>query len=442
MQTSRFRLIAAVLTIMIALFIRAGLAEDRPAVPPPADAKVEQLIKDLSADDSKQRDKAREQLIARGEEVVPRIRALAADSQEPELRTSAQAILAAIQAAGQLGPSLITLDVKDAPVKDVIEAIAKQAKVELHPWPDSLWNDARLNPVTLSVKRQPFWAVMKDLLPRVGLQLMEHGPDEGLHISQGMADMAGPSHISGPFMVIATGASESRMIRYAALENLPQTSCNIGLMVYVEPKLRLLARDYQPTIDEFVDDAGHSLLTPRRVVSHFMDTNSRSASFRLNVDVPPVPGRSKRVARLKGSIAAMILVRSELIEIPDILNAKGASQAKSGRRLVINDVTGGGNGQYTVNATLFMEPQPPGVQQPQWQRNVSTDGLKLLDAEGKELNKQGHSASGDGQKWQLEMRFARRGNEEVGEPVKLTWEFPIEGKPISILFEFKDLALP
>ena len=203
---------------------------------------VEQLFKQLSAEGFKAREAARKALIERGEEAVPKIKALAEKSQDPETQASVAAILDAIEARSITGPSLVTLDLKDAPAKQVVDEIARQARTELTAWPDDVWEQLEKKTLTVKVTRQPFWAVMKQVLPQLGLQLNSHGPGNRLRLMRGTPEMSGPAYLSGPFMVVATGANESRSITYGP-GGQTNSGMSINVNVYVEPKLRLLSRD-------------------------------------------------------------------------------------------------------------------------------------------------------------------------------------------------------
>jgi hypothetical protein len=404
------------------------------------DPEVEQLFKQLNADDFKTRETARKQLIERGEEAVPQIKALAEKAQDPETRTSVAAILEAIDAQSVTGPSLITLDMKDAPAKDVIDAIARQAKTELAVWPDDVWGQVDKKTLTLKVTRQPFWQVMKDVLPQFGLQLNSHGPGDRLRLMRGTPNhMTGPAHLSGPFMVIATGANESRSIDYGKPDAATNARTHIDVNVYVEPKLRVLAREYNPFIEEFVDDAGHSLVTPGRGAGRHL-SHSRDPLFNININVPQVEGRTKRIAKLKGSIRAVLMTKSDRIEVPQITKAKGSSQSKGDWTIKVNDVTADASGAVILNVTILKNVVGAANEESEWKRNVGFDSFTVVDEDGRPLDKQGHSMSGNGKQWDGNFQF-RRGR-GTGEPAKLVWEFPVEAEEVQIPFEFKDLPLP
>ena len=63
--------------------------------------------------------------------------------------------------------------------------------------------------VTLSVKRQPYWVVMKDVLRDSNLRLQEMG-ERGMCLMEGQdPQTAGPSVVHGPFMIVATAVENA-----------------------------------------------------------------------------------------------------------------------------------------------------------------------------------------------------------------------------------------
>jgi hypothetical protein len=433
---------AGKLVLTIAIFLTPALlrAADDP--------EVETLFKQLSAEEFKTREAARKALIDRGEEAIPQIKALAEKTQDPETKSAVAAILKAIEVQGVKGPTFITLDVKDAAPKDVIDEIVKQSQLDLRAWPEDMWKYLEKNKkVTISVKRQPFWAVMKEVLPQTGLQLSTHGFGSQLQISRGNpTEMNGPASLTGPCMVIATMASDTKTILYDQPGGAFNAGTNINANVYVEPKLKILSRTYQPTIEEFEDDAGHSLLTPRQDFSFGM-SGQRESIFNISINVPNVEGRTKKVKILKGYLKALVQTKSESIEVKDIKNAKATTHQKGDWTMTVDNIEMQGdpnNQNYVVHLTFINKtPQQPNNGGNNWRREIGINNLALLDADGKELTRQGHGMSGDGTKYTGNFRYYRGApNSGVGEPAKLVWTFPTEAEEVKIPFEFKDLALP
>ena len=436
---------AAPLVTLLAAVVSAVALPARGEADP---AEVETLFKQLAADDFRDRDAARKGLIDLGDEAVPHIKALAAKANDPETRAAVEAVLQGIDARSVSGPSLITLDVTDAPAEEVLRAIAKQAHAELPVWPEGAFQRGPLKDrkVTLKVKRQPFWNVMKDLLPELGLHVASHGRGNQMTLSQGGGEsMKGPAHIDGPFMVVANSAHESNTINFAN-PGQRSSSVSIALQAYVEPKLKVIGRAHTPVIEEFTDDAGQSLVdeAQRRAAMLQMriQTHARESSFSLRVPVPA--GRAKRVGLLKGFVPILAQTKTDRIEVPDIAKAKGSVYTKGGWRLEVQDLAEN-DGQYTLkmeitrDVPIRRQPGPP--PRNEWRDRLDGDAIRLLDADGRPLEKSGYSMNGQNHIYKCEMRF-RRKDTPAGPPAKLVWVFPTEAEELRIPFEFKDLPLP
>lgn len=405
------------------------------------DPEVETLFEQLSAEEFKTRETARKSLIDRGDDAIPQIKALAEKNQDPETRSAVAAILKEIEARGINGPTLITLDVKDAAPKDVIDEIARQARIELKPWPDEMWKFLEKNrKVTISVKRQPFWSVMKQVLPQAGLQLTTQGAQSQMRLSRGiMSEMDGPASQTGPFMVVVNSVSDNRTIRYDQPGGAFSSGTYLSGNVFVGPKVKILSRSYQPIVEEFEDDAGHSLMTREREFVPGV-SGQRDPIFTFRINVPNIEGRTKKIRNLKGYFRVVLMTRSDRIEIPQITRAKGTSQTKGFWTIKVNDVTAEGSGNVSLNLTFLNNESHDKDTRPEWKRNIGFESLTLMDAEGRALDKQGHSMGGNGQKWDGKFQF--RSGQGIGEPAKLVWEFPAEAEEARIPFEFKDLPLP
>jgi hypothetical protein len=288
---------------------------------------------------------------------------------------------------------------------------------------------------------------MKDLLPELRLQLVSHGGDGRMTLSQGDGQqMKGPSHIEGPFMVIATGANESNSVTFA---NPGQRSSNVSitLQAFVEPKLKVVGRAHSPVIEELTDEAGRSLIDdaqrgqaqgyPTRVETHFRDP-----TFQVAVPVPA--GRAKKINRLKGYIRLLAQTKTDRIEVPDIAKAKGTVYTKGGWRLEVQDVAENG-GQYKLQMEITRDvPSRPRQGQPpkyEWRDRLDGNAIQLLDAEGRRLERSTYSMNGQNHIYKCEMNFRRQGT-PAGPPARLVWEFPTEAQELRIPFEFKDLPLP
>jgi hypothetical protein len=345
------------------------------------------------------------------------------------------------------GPSLITLDVTDAPLNDVIAAIAKQSGVVQVEVKSGGGRDAVPDEtVTLKVDRQPFWKVMQELLPPRGLILRDNVPPGHLVIWHGKSDsMAGPTSMSGPFMAIATRVKDSREIAFDRPGKKQPSQTSIGVTFYVEPKVPLIGHEYNPVIQEFVDDGGHSLIYdgPPALPIRF-DFRASAPKFGAAIPVADVEGRTKRIAKLKGFVRAYVRTKTGRLVIPDVFNARGASERAGPWRLTVDDVR---PGWFKLSGEVA---QPPGAEAKVaahrraafWPWLDPNSGFKLVGQDGRETRlRSGNGSASRAGGWQYEFQIEPDGLPPV-EPAKLVWEFAADWKAVEIPFEFTDLPLP
>jgi hypothetical protein len=135
---------------------------------------AETLIKQFSAPEFAARQAAVEKVIALGPDVLPLIRKTLAETADAEVKLRCQMVLKALGASAVpappaekfgCGPSKINLDVKDAPLAEVVEKLAEQsgnARIDVG---EALGD----KPVTLAAKDVTYWEAVDALCDRLGL---------------------------------------------------------------------------------------------------------------------------------------------------------------------------------------------------------------------------------------------------------------------------------
>lgn len=432
------RIVTAASTIALGLCVFAG-PTTQPTTP-----LLDDAIARLSSDDWKVRQRAQDELVAAGESAVPRLQELADRSADAEVRTRAQAATKLIAEARELGPSLLTIHLQDATPKAIFDEIAKQGRTQFSLWPSNLWNQRGWRRIDVDVDRRPFWEVTRDVCARTGCHLQQIGSDRRLSIAQGGDNWtAGPAVASGPFMIVARSLSRSSNVDLAQPQNV-QRDFSISFVVLPEPKLRILQSSYEAKVEVAVDDRGTSLVptTASPEAGELMNNNS----FPYNVTArlsTAAPGGGKRIARLRCSTQFLVQTRRDVIEVPDLLNARNVTKTVAGRRLVVRSVQKNGE-QYSVSVSLYRDD----LSRADWEQFRSPSSqIQVLDAGGNAFSPRGWSGGGSDAEMQYTFEFARQpadGDEShrPGEPDKLVWELPLESRLMTIPFEFNDLPMP
>jgi hypothetical protein len=425
----------------IALAAETKLAVTQPTSAP--SAKIEAAIKALSSDSWKERQAAQDVLVTLGDEIVPRLRKLATQSGDEEVRTRAGAALRQIEENAHLGPSIVTLHLKDAKPQDVFAALGKQAHCEFPTWPRNLFQQNVNNTlVTLDYDHVDFWTVFKDACQKSGVFPQQIGNERGMSLQQGSSSYwNGPSVTSGPFLIVANRIYRSNSIDLANPGNV-QHDFQLGLCAFAEPKIKVVQSSYNVHVDEAVDDRGNSLVSESRMYDGMSNGQQWMWNLTANLNYPDPDKVGKTIKRFKGKIKFLVQTKSETLDVPDILNVKNLQKTVAHRRMLIKECKKNGE-QYEVQMTLYRD----AMSQQDWQ-SIQNPGytVRLLDKEGHSLSANGWGGGGGVNEMTYNWNFTRNswGGEEgkIGEPHRLVWEIPLETRETDVAFEFKDLPMP
>ncbi len=430
------RFAAAVLTVL-PLF-PLGAAEPQPGG---SANEVEALIGQLSSPEEKVRHAAQEKLVRLGDE------ARAALEAHVRAKVAAETVLQRIEVNKVAGPTLVTLDLKDASPEATITEICKQTGFVIQPSHESVWQQVSPTAVTLNVKQQPFWNLMRDACARTGLAIYNSGNNDR-RIRLMAASQLGqnlfkcPAVINGAFMITVNSLQRSSTVNMANPQDISR-SMYLQMTVFCEPKVRVIQYSYVPEIDEAVDEKGNSLINTSR--GGAMRQMSSGGGILWNCSLPlQYPGDAgQKIAKLRGKLRFVVQTRSETLEIPDVLKSKDVTKTVAGRRVLLKEFRKTSEGQYQARVVVYRE----GVEQQQFHESINNPGIRLIDADGREFTYNGaNSSNSSNDTYEANFIFSVRGGmaepNAPGEPATLLWEFATASQEITIPFDFGDLPLP
>jgi len=405
-------------------------------------AQADALIKDLSSNDWQTRQKAQDALVLLGLDARPRLLDAFRQARDEEVRTRLEAALRQLEELRATGPSIITIHMKGVHPKVAFAELARQASTDLRPSPTDLWTGREWPAIDVDIDHQPFWIAMKDLCAKVGVTPQNSARERDMVLTdRNIATRVwgqAPSCVSGPFLVVANYIHRSHYVDLNQPDNVRRNAV-VQLVVYAEPKIRVLQASYIAKLDECVDNKGEALAAPTPAADN-MQPLAGNWSWNLSVQLMPKP-QSEKIARLKGSARFVIQTRAESVEIPNILNARNVTKSIGGRRFLLKEVRKAGQA-YTVQVLIYRAGWNPNELNMMYPYN----NFRLVDADDTPLTRINASNAGTtAEAIDVTLSFQRQnwaGLENAGEPAKLVWEIPIETKEIRIPFEFKDLDLP
>jgi hypothetical protein len=404
--------------------------------------RIEQLIRELSADSWQTRQKAQDELVQYGLDIRPRLGIVLRETKDEEARTRIEAALRQIEENRTTGASLITLHMKGAKPAEVFAEISRQASAQLRPSPVNLWESKSFPAIDIDIERRPFWEAIGEVCGKFGL-----APQNNMAMEMVIGERnAGPklwgeapSVISGPFLVVCAYINRSHSIDLNQAKNV-RRSCDVRFMIYPEPKMRVLQGTHTVRLEEAVDENGNSLAIPG--LPPDLGFNTNTWPWNMSAALMPQVNTGQKIARLRGAGRFIIQTRAEQAEISEVQSARGVTKVVAGRRFTLKEVRKQGN-QYVAMITLYRA----GWSQSEWNYMMyPQQTFRMVDARGVPLMRLGNGSSNGGQdQMDVDIQFQRQnwnGTENAGEPVKLLWEVPVETKEIGVPFEFLDLPLP
>jgi len=396
-------------------------------------AEVLALVKDLTSDEYAVRESAQQKLEKFGDPVVPQLRQILDGPLPDEARARIRAAIGHIDEARQFGPSVITLQCHDAPLRNVLEDFAKQADADMGVHRREIQDYLQSRKISLNLDHANFWTALQAIESVSGLHIRPDndgrlildnmGPSFGQMGDRSLACVAGPCLIV-PQSVTLSMQFGQRPVLY------------IQLWAVIEPKLHVIGSVQSAWLRECVDDKGHSLLVP--LPPGGFGAGPRQWWIPLSANLRFVPGMGSKIARLKGELDFSVQLKSEPIEVDNLLSAQNVTRSAAGGTITIERCSLE-NGQYQLHLLVLAPPASPIMAL--LINNPFGSGYRVLDAKDQPLQLIGSTRSDDGhgRVTLILTYFANAGG--VGPPKRLKWEITTEARQLTVPFEFHDLDL-
>jgi len=421
--------------IGIVLSIASVCVAEKPASSPATlPAELPALIQQLSSDQWNLRQKAQDQIIAMGVDVRPAIEKLSAQTTDPQIKSSAEAILDQLATLDKTGPTLLTIHLSKVPANEVITEMERQAKCELPIWPPNF----NLPNVTINADRAPLLQVLRDLCIQAKLvpQYMGSNRPMALMAQQSKTFMSAPSVTSGAYLVFANSITALQSAGYSKPEET-HSNVDIDFILCLEPKLQILGRAPQADINQAIDDAGKSW-APQSAPVPVQNNPAGEGVFHITGSLKRPPGYGKTLTRLKGAIRLQVPSKTETLEVADILNAKNLTKVVGSRTFQITTTAQADNRIYSIDVDIVEANPTPGY------NPYPNHSARLLTKDGRSYGPPNGGGGGGNGHYHYNLYFDSQQNNRAANapPQKLIWDIPTETKEIAVPFEFANLALP
>jgi len=401
---------------------------------------VAALVAKLADDSFKVREKAQADLIRLADDSEPSLRELVKTDLSPEAKARVEAALRKIDENRLLGPSVITLHYKDAPLETVLNDFTKQAGADLGIHRKEIVEFTHGKTATIDVDHVSFWAALQAVSQSAGMGIPMYNNGNG-RMTLEIAGRFGPgmdlstdgATICGPFVVIPQSCMLMHVVNYGHGMGNANAQFNLNLMCIGEPKLHMVGGINSDWVKQIVDDKGHDLLG--NIHGNMYYNPNQSWSWQMPAQLHEILDMGKKIATLKGVIKGNVRTKSTDFVVEDVFKSGPVTKQIGKIAVTFNGATMQGN-QAMLNFTAATMP-PNGNDYNQIQMLINE--MQVTDANGQSIQMSLRSSSSNGTR--MDMQFGSFGGDNQ-KPKKLVWEIPSETRPVEFMFEMHDLALP
>lgn len=324
------RLIGALLAATL-LFMAQRAAAQEPA---PAD-QIKTLVEQLDAATAAERDAAEKQLVelalkdksAAAAEAFVNLLPKPNDEMPQEVQVRLGRIASEIRSKlskQSIEATSLTLDVTDAPLKDVLAEIAKQTGNSMADYREQFGQETAEKKVTYKGEKQPFWAAVDKILDDVQMSPSNFSGEEKLALidrDAGVLRRSGRAIYAGPFRIEATGSSSQRGIRVPE-----QSGLSVDLEISWEPRLKpialsLLAADLKVVCD---DGREAPVVGGEEVFNVEVTPGSHAVDVVASIQLPA--RTAKNLATMEGRMTALVPGRFAELKFENLTSLKDSTQ--------------------------------------------------------------------------------------------------------------------
>ena len=456
----------AVIGTLGAVVLGAGTPETTTAAPPPVaapvagtpvaavgpiDPAVAALVAALGDSDYRVREKAGQEIAAKGDKMLTDLRRAMNSVENPEVARRLAVLVRKLDHDRLVAPKRVSLAVKNKSAKDVFEEIARQSGYRI----EYQGNPGAEQKFSFEFDQLPFWQVVDAVAAKTGTTASADYDDETIRVNAYQETSNPYVAYAGPFRFTANSINTNRNVQLSGLGrgmpgNPSPESVNLNFTINSEPKNPILGTtNHMAEVLSATDEAGASMVPPKDQNNQYRSGYYNGGFQRHNVNgnIFLVRGArdSSRIKTLKARVGIILLAGTvPEVVITDPLKTKNKKVA--GRSVEIEfDSLAEQNGQYTAALTVkrLGVDEQNGIDY-NWS-NTLWQRLELVDEKGHRYRANWGNVNNNGVTVQMSVPFqpdGRRGQPpKLGPPVKLIFNEWVQVTH-EVTFEFKDIPLP
>ncbi len=409
-------------------------------------AKIDQLIRQLNAKETAQRDDAEEALLEMAPEaghaevdhflnMLPRPKPGMPEQVQQRLRRIRMEIETRL-AEKIITATRFSLTAEAMQLSEVFDQIQSQTGNRLNDQREQFGQEFSDTRVTLELEEQDFWPGLDQILDEAKLEPYSLSGEENLAIvnrDPGMLPRHKRGSYSGPFRVEAL-----KIFARRNLQNPADDSARVELEVAWEPRLHpiALSQDLSDLRVRGDDNQPIPSTSSRNVLTREVQPGSHSEELIIPLALPS--RNVTKIASLRGSISALVPGRQVDFKFDDLDEALGAEQQQGGVKVVVDRVRKN-QGLWEVYMRLELLSNDPGVNsQRGW---VFQNITYMVGKDGTEIDHAGFETTRESEREVGMAYFFELPDDDISE---YTWVYrtPASIMRVPVAYELKDLPLP
>jgi len=238
------------------------------------------------------------------------------------------------QAEAAAANSTVTLSGERMLLTDIFEAIQKQTGNSIK----FEQGGPNAPPVRLNVDYNdaPFWPTFDEILDRAGLAVGTYGMDRTLSIRVARGEMlprTQTASYAGPFRFQAVRVDAGRDLRMDG-----SRSMSLTIEIAWEPRFRPISMQQRMSEIQIADENGEPVLIAARGAELEIPVLAEAISTELRIPLEAPPRSVQKIARLKGSMHALMQGKAEAFEFGDLGKADNVEKRAAGVTVILEQV--------------------------------------------------------------------------------------------------------
>ena len=422
--------------LVACLYAQASLP-DAGGTPPGLPERVAELVRKLDSPQASQREEAQRQLLELGPQVLPLLPSVTRQT-PAEVRTRLEHIhrtLTRAEIEAAVRPSRVTLS-GPLPLSQAAAAIASQSGNRLVDYRPRFMQEASDPVLDVTLQQAPFWEALDQVLDAAELTLYPFPEERGVlaYVARppGALRRAKLGRASGCFRF-----EPARLIAQRDLRDPSVQSLRLVVDVLWEPRLRPIALEVPLAELAAEDEKGQSLAAESRAVVE-VPVDGASSAASLELPLAPVPRTSLWLARVSGSMTALVLGRVETFEFSQVGRARQLEQQRGGVTVVLEGARKSGD---LIDVTLRVRFERAANALESHRGWIYDNEAYLIDRQGRRRESVGLEATLL-MPSEVGLSYKFDASEGAWEELAFVYRTPADIHRLSIPWELKDLELP